>query len=68
MSKALDDARSTLVERGRSMVLTNWSPFGHVFENSNGTTGYGADAHNADPFYHWGALAGYIGMREAQLV
>jgi len=68
VSAALDGARQSLVERGRRMLLVNWSPFGHVFENSNGTTGYGADAENADPFYHWGALAGYIGMREAGLV
>jgi hypothetical protein len=27
-------------------------------------TAQGSDVGNSNPFYHWGALSGYIGMRE----
>ena len=27
-------------------------------------TGEGDDVHNSNPFYHWGALLGYIAVKE----
>jgi hypothetical protein len=33
--------------------------------NLNATTAEGCDVGNSNPFYHWGALSGYIAMREA---
>lgn len=36
-----------------------------VYRNYNATTAEGCDVGNSNPFYHWGALSGYIAMREA---
>lgn len=36
-----------------------------VTENYNGIIGVGEDVGNADPFYHWGALAGFLSFLES---
>ena len=38
--------------------------FHQVVENCNGIIGIGEDVGNADPFYHWGALAGFLSFIE----
>jgi hypothetical protein len=37
---------------------------GHVYENYNAVSGAGDDVMNADKFYHWGALLGFISFIE----
>ena len=33
-------------------------------ENYNAVNGRGHDVHNADPFYTWGGLLGYVALME----
>ena len=54
------DARTDLVNKSRDLLLKNWRENGGVFENYNAVTGQGNDVHNADGFYHWGALLTFI--------
>jgi hypothetical protein len=59
-------ARKALVAQGRQLVERNWGLFGHVNENYNGYTGLG-ETGDSDPFYTWGALAGFISFMEEGL-
>ena len=43
------------------------TPFLDVHENYNAATGEGNDVPNSNPFYHWGALTGLIGLMEEGL-
>jgi hypothetical protein len=61
---AVPAARKDLVERSRALLLKSWRQSGAVYENYNGTTGEGGDVRNADSFYHWGALLGFISFLE----
>ena len=45
--------------------MVEWREKRHVHENLNATNGQGCDVGNSNPFYHWGALSGYIALREA---
>ena len=38
-----------------------------VHENYNAATGEGNDVPNSNPFYHWGALTGLIGLMDEGL-
>ena len=60
-------ARRVLVGQGLRLVEQEWTLFRHVNENYNGLTGLGSDGPSADPFYHWGALAGFMAFVEAGL-
>jgi len=62
----LGDARRQLAEKSLKLFLKEWREKGHVHENYNAVTGLGDDVPNSDPFYHWGALLGLIGYREAE--
>ena len=53
-------AKKDLVEKSRNLLLKNWTATGGVFENYNAVTGEGDDVYNADGFYHWGALLGFM--------
>ena len=44
--------------------MGEWRRHRRVYENYNSTTGEGGDVQNANPFYHWGALLGYVALRE----
>jgi hypothetical protein len=62
------EARRALVAAGRVVSLRNWEVFGHVAENGNGVLlGVPEDVPNADPFYTWGALFGFITLVEEGL-
>jgi putative isomerase len=56
----LQDAKKDLVDKSRDLLLKNWAATGGVFENYNAVTGKGDDVYNADGFYHWGALLGFM--------
>jgi putative isomerase len=56
----LKDAKKDLVNKSRTLLLKNWKATGGVFENYNAVTGTGDDVSNADGFYHWGALLGFM--------
>ena len=56
--------RKALVAQGKRLVLQEWDLFRQVTENTNGLVGIGEDVGNADPFYHWGALPGFISFLE----
>jgi putative isomerase len=56
----LKDARTDLVGKSRDLLLKNWAATGGVFENYNAVSGKGDDVYNADGFYHWGALLGFM--------
>jgi hypothetical protein len=62
----LPAARKDLVERSRALLLQSWRAEGAVYENYNATTGAGGDVRNADSFYHWGALLGFISFLERE--
>lgn len=61
---ALDPARRDLVTRSRELLLKNWRGQAAVYENLNSVTGQGDDVGNADPFYTWGALLGFMSFLE----
>ena len=44
--------------------MKSWNENRAVFENYNSTTGRGDDKPSADPFYHWGALLGFMSFIE----
>lgn len=60
---ALPDAQQDMVEKSAHLLLQSWNSEHHVYENYNAVTGRGDDAGSwSDPFYHWGALLGFIKM------
>lgn len=57
----LNDAKNELVEKSAKLLLKNWTENRYVCENYNNNTGIGAEKGTAsDPFYHWGALLGFM--------
>ncbi|MDN3658172.1 trehalase family glycosidase [Ferruginibacter paludis] len=54
------NARADLINKSKNLLLKNWKENGGVFENYNAVTGKGDDVYNADGFYHWGALLGFM--------
>lgn len=61
------DARQDLIDRSKHLLLMNYNANGGIFENYNSKTGQGDDVHNADGFYHWGALLTYMEFLEKGL-
>lgn len=61
----VDDAREALCSQSESLLMKEWLENNHVHENYNAVSGIGADVGNSDPFYHWGALTGFISLVEA---
>ena len=64
----VDDARTDLVKRSRSLLMKSWMDGNRVFENYNSVTGVGDDVKSADWFYHWGALLGFMSFIETGYV
>ena len=62
---SVQEARAALVKQGRALLLQEWNLFRQVTENYNGIIGVGEDVENADPFYTWGALPGFISFLES---
>ncbi len=60
----LPAARKDLVDRSKALLLKSWRESASVYENYNGSTGVGNDVRNADNFYHWGALLGFVSFIE----
>jgi len=58
----LEKARKDLVEKSKSLFLTQWLDNGYICENYNSATGECDDVRNCDLFYHWGALLGFIAL------
>jgi hypothetical protein len=52
--------RKEFAAKSNDLFLKEWRANGHVHENYNAITGAGDDGPRSDPFYHWGALLGYI--------
>jgi hypothetical protein len=65
---SLDEARGDLVRKSRALLRKTWREQAAVYENLNSVTGRGDDVRNADPFYTWGALLGYLSFLEHQPV
>lgn len=60
----IKETRQDLIEHSRNLLLQNWRKNGCIYENYNSVTGAGDDVHNADGFYHWGALLTFIEFME----
>ena len=58
----LPQARKDLVEKSCNLLLKSWREERHVYENYSAETGRGSDEAKkwSDPFYHWGALLGFM--------
>lgn len=61
------EARQDLISRSKELLMKNWCENGGIFENYNSSTGQGDDVHNADGFYHWGALLTFMEFLEKGL-
>ena len=60
----LPEARKDMMEKSMALLMKSWKENGSVFENYNSVTGRGDDKVSADPFYHWGALLGFMSFIE----
>lgn len=60
----LTDARKDLVKKSYNLLMHNWLERGGIYENYNAITGYADDVPNSDPYYHWGALLGFMSFIE----
>ena len=60
----LPEARQTLVEKSKQLILNEWTGKRRVHENYNAVTGVGDDVRNSDSFYSWGGLLGLIPLME----
>jgi putative isomerase len=56
--------RSEFAQKSYDLFLKEWREQGHVHENYNAISGTGDDVSSSDPFYHWGALLGYVEYME----
>jgi putative isomerase len=56
----LKGARIDLINKSKNLLMKNWKENSGIFENYNAVTGQGNDVHNADGFYHWGALLTFM--------
>jgi putative isomerase len=58
-----------LVAKSKTLLLKNWNENHFLCENYNCLTGVGAEkGSQSDPFYHWGALLGFMDFIESGLV
>ena len=60
----LPEAQKALVDKSKALLMKSWNEDGSIYENYNATTGRGDDVGNADDFYHWGALLGFMSFIE----
>ena len=61
-------AKALLANASRALLLGQWLEKHHVHENYNAINGEGDDVSNSNPFYHWGALLGFVALKEDGLV
>ena len=65
----LEAPKTELVAKSKALLLKNWNENHYVCENYNTITGIGAEKGTAsDPFYHWGALLGFMEFIEEGIV
>jgi putative isomerase len=65
----LTGPKDELVQKSKALFLKNWTENHYVCENYNALTGIGAEKGTAsDPFYHWGALLGFMEFIEEGVV
>jgi hypothetical protein len=62
--EVVQQAKKALAAQSQELLLVEWLDKHHVHENFNAMTGRGGDVHNSNPFYHWGALLGWISLKE----
>lgn len=55
--------KRALAKQMVALMMSQWEEKGHVCENFFPFAGAGECS--GDPFYHWGALAGFLGVQEA---
>lgn len=60
----LPEARKILVEKSLNLIMKEWKENRRVYENYNAVTGEGPDVKNANDFYAWGGLLGFIPLME----
>ncbi|WP_158559386.1 MGH1-like glycoside hydrolase domain-containing protein [Deminuibacter soli] len=58
------NVRKEFISKSERLLLQSWIQERHIFENYNAQTGVGGDVTNSDPFYHWGALLGFMAIIE----
>lgn len=56
-------ARKALATTSGKLLLGEWLDKHHVHENYDAVSGLGVDP-DSNPFYHWGALLGYVALLE----
>ncbi|MGO9492469.1 MAG: MGH1-like glycoside hydrolase domain-containing protein [Terracidiphilus sp.] len=57
-------ARKELAQKSLDLFLIEWKTKGHVHENYSATMDDSDTVRNSDPFYHWGALMGFMEYME----
>lgn len=60
----LPEAKKDLISKSNELLMRNWFEKKSVNENYNAITGYADDVTNSDPYYHWGALLGFMSFIE----
>ncbi len=58
------EACRRLAENAASLFLKDWRRQRCIYENYCAIRGEGGEVHNADPFYHWGALLAVVALME----
>lgn len=59
-------AKEEMVAKSKTLLLNNWKENHYLCENYNVLTGIGAEkGSQSDPFYHWGALLGFMDFIES---
>ena len=69
MYEALKDAKyiaKRMADKSEKLLLKEWRANRHVHENYHGDTGMGC-MKQSEPFYHWGAMLGYIAIDAEEL-
>ncbi|MBR9999271.1 MAG: hypothetical protein KFF73_09885 [Cyclobacteriaceae bacterium] len=60
----LPKTRKILVEKSLNLIMKEWKENKRVYENYNAETGEGPDVRNANDFYAWGGMQGFIALME----
>lgn len=60
----LPKARKALVDKSLALLMQEWTQNRRVYENYNAETGEGPDVKNANDFYAWGGLLGFISLMD----
>ena len=61
------DIAKEIARKSEALLLKEWREHRHVHENYHGDTGQGC-MKQSEPFYHWGALLGYIAIDVDEMI